>query len=116
MERRSEPRILAQQPATLKIRGRECTGGIEVTLEDFSARGVRLRTPFPVAENVLIQVETDGLLILGDVCRCVRDAECGEFYYVAVKVAHRLSLLTQLRSLQQSLQDRPLQEPARTRA
>ena len=89
---------------------------IEAALEDFSARGVRLRTPFPVAENVLVQVETDGLLILGDVCRCMRDTESGEFYYVAIKVAHRLSSRKQLRSLQQSLQDRPLQELARTRA
>ena len=104
VERRTESRTKAQQPATLRILGREGAGGMPATLEDFSDHGIRLRTPAPVPGNAAVQVETESLLILGDVCRCTRVEEGGEFYHVAVKVAHRLSAL------------KPHREPALTRA
>lgn len=121
MERRCEPRTPAWEPATLKVLGRETAGVIQAMLEECSPRGIRLRTPVPVPGNVPVEVETDGVLILGDVCRCTPNVEAGGGYSVAVRVAHRLSLLKQLHSLQQNLlqqnlKDRLPQEPARTRA
>jgi len=118
MERRKEPRTPAQQRAKLTILGREGAPPASVVLEDFAAHGVRLRAAAQVAVNTAVQIETDDLVILGDVCRCSPAENGGSppAYYVAVKVAHRLATRTDLYWLNRALSaDRQL-EPSSTRS
>ncbi len=101
MERRTERRTATNQPALLKVLGKS-PQMMKATLEDFSSRGVRLVTSASVPVNEPVEIVSDNVLILGDVCRCSHVPEDSS-YHVAVKVAHRLSLLTELNALNRSL-------------
>ncbi len=101
MERRIESRTATSHPAVLTILGKPARE-MKATLEDFSSRGVRLVTPTSIPVNTPVEIVTENVLILGDVCRCSHSSADAS-YHVAVKVAHRLSLLTQLSALNRSL-------------
>jgi hypothetical protein len=67
-----------------------------------SSRGLSLHLPCPIAVGSPVQVESDELLLLGEVCNCSVD---GKQYRVGLVLRHSLSVLPQLRAWNRWLKD-----------
>lgn len=67
---------------------------------DMSGSGVRLKLPHPIPCGAAIKIETDDLLMLGEVIRCEPD---GQTCTAGVLISQVLTQLSQLERMNRSL-------------
>ena len=61
---------------------------IDAEVVDVSGSGIRLRTRVPVPCGAPVEIDDRGLLLLGEICRCVQD--CDGAYTVGLRVLETL--------------------------
>lgn len=90
MERRKEPRFQFSKKITLKVldrmSGPSLGKRIQGLIVDASGSGMRLHLPLAVPSGAAVEVHEGGMLILGEVSRCVPD-EGG--FAVGIRVTRR---------------------------
>ncbi len=91
--RRREPRFQPNIPVSLKVLGWPPGPIMDGHVRDVSGSGMRVRVPLPVACGASVQIESNGTLSLGEICRCnpVEDA-----YELGIQLSHTLASLKQL--------------------
>jgi hypothetical protein len=96
-ERRKEPRIAAAKAVVLRVpEGHP----LEVWLLEISSKGARVRGPQPVEAGTPIRIESQDVLLFGNVVRShmVRGA-----YEIGIEFSLPLDMLTELRKLNAAL-------------
>jgi hypothetical protein len=99
MERRQSPRAPACLPATLTLLA-EPSVQVQVTVEDLSGAGARIRVPDRLAAGTLVQLVMEDSLYLGEVMYCV--AKEGELR-AGLALRHSLTHTKDLASLMRRL-------------
>jgi PilZ domain len=84
MERRKEPRLKANQPVIVSSCGLMPMPQISGRTLDMSGSGLQLRLPNPIPCGSPVKVESDHMVLMGEVTRCQYDAEGG--YIVSLMV------------------------------
>jgi hypothetical protein len=69
-QERKEPRFPLNLPAEIAVLGEEGIVAVQGFIKDISPSGLGLRMPLPVEVSCTLCVETETLLIVGDVRRC----------------------------------------------
>jgi len=85
MERRKEPRLKANQPVMVTALGMMGMPPMSGRVLDMSGSGLRVRLPNPVPCGSPIKVESQYLVMLGEVARC--EDGCGD-YIVGLVLFH----------------------------
>jgi hypothetical protein len=76
MERRIEPRLKANQPVIVSSFGlMQMPPSVGCTL-DMSGSGLRLRLPNPIPCGSPVKVESEHMVMLGEVSRCQFEGGC----------------------------------------
>ncbi len=70
------------------------------TILDFSGSGMRLHAPLPAPCGETIEVDSNGSITIGRICRCV-PAENG--YEIGVQISHTVGTARDLEKLNRSL-------------
>jgi PilZ domain-containing protein len=83
VEHRREPRFKPHQPARVKVLGLSPTWEIQATTLDISGSGMGLRSDLPLPCGAPVEIETNGTVSHGTVCRCEPDDGC---YEVGIQV------------------------------
>ena len=84
---------------------------MEGCVTDVSGSGLRLRLPLPVPCGASVKVDSQDMLMLGEITRC--EPERGA-YVVGVHLSHSLAALKELEQLNRALfreDSRPVAEP-----
>ncbi len=89
MERRKEPRLKANQPVMVTPLGMIGMPPMSGRVLDMSGSGLRLRLPNPVPCGSPIKVESQHMVMLGEVSRCQDDD--GD-YIVGLMLLHTASV------------------------
>jgi hypothetical protein len=84
MERRKEPRLKANQPVIISSVGLMPMPPISGRTLDMSGSGLQLRLPNPIPCGSPVKVESEYMVLLGEVTRCQYDTEGG--YIVSLMV------------------------------
>lgn len=92
-ERRRELRLPADCPAVITVLGIDPPWTIRGTVADLSGRGLGLKASSPIALHSPVKVESDDLLLLGEVCRC---QAVGDDFSLGLQVQEWLALPTVL--------------------
>ena len=85
MERRKEPRLKANQSVMVTPIGMIGMPSMSGRVLDMSGSGLRLVLPNPVPCGSPIKVETEHIVMVGEVCRCELD---NRVYVVGLMVLH----------------------------
>ena len=88
-ERRRENRLPANCPVTVTVLGIHAPQKIPGVVVDLSGRGLGLKVPEQIAVQSPVKIESDDLLLLGEVCRC---EAVGDEFSVGLQVQEWLSL------------------------
>ena len=79
MERRGESRLRVSKAVKLKVLDRMAGPSlgqpIDAEVVDVSGSGMRLRLRVPVHCGALVEIDDHALLLLGEICRCVQEAD-----------------------------------------
>ena len=97
MERRLEHRFQPNQGVTLKVLSMRPGPVIQASALDVSGSGMRLRSSLPVPCGVQVEIETDELTSLGEICRCEPDQQ--SHYTVGVQLFETVASLAKQNSL-----------------
>lgn len=73
MERRKEPRLKANQPVMVTAIGMLGMSPMSGRVLDTSGSGLRVLLPNPVPCGSSVKVETQHMVMIGEVCRCEQD-------------------------------------------
>jgi hypothetical protein len=85
MEHRKEPRLKANQSVMVTPIGMIAMPPLSGRVLDMSGSGLRLVLPNPVPCGSSIKVETEHMVMVGEVCRCEMD---NRVYVVGLMVLH----------------------------
>jgi hypothetical protein len=99
-EQRREQRLAADTAVTvtvLRVLGEPKASG---TVIDMSGTGLRLNLPLPIPCGAQVKVETDGMLLLGEVMRC---EPLGLAYSVGLSLSHSMPATKELKRLNREL-------------
>jgi hypothetical protein len=99
VERRSEPRAAANEPARVTILD-EKQEHFPARVIDLSGKGLRLGAPRGIASGTLIRVDLQDSILLGEVSH---GTEQGSEVQIGVQIEHVLTNLQQLERLRESL-------------
>jgi PilZ domain len=88
-ERRRELRLSMNCPVTITVLGIQPPWTIPGTVVNLSGRGLGLNASSPIALQSPVKVESDDLLLLGEVCRC---QAVGEEFSLGLQVQEWLAL------------------------
>ncbi len=110
MERRSEPRVEADQPVQVTVLGSE-EGAFSGRIGNLSGRGMRLLLDRSVPLDAAVRVEWNDTLALGEVCYAKRH---GDVWAVGLMLEHSLPQLAELDRLIHSIlgEESPSEQPA----
>jgi len=79
MERRVESRLRVSKAVTLKVldrmAGPSLGRAIDAEVIEVSGSGMRLRIKVPVPCGVPVEIDDRTLMLLGEICRCVHEAD-----------------------------------------
>jgi hypothetical protein len=89
MERRKESRLKANQAVIVFSFGSMQMPPVAGRTLDVSGSGLRLRLPNPIPCGSPVKVESDEIVMLGEVCQCVSDSEG---YIVSLMVSNTACL------------------------
>jgi len=70
MEPRREHRFKPNQKATVKVLGMRPGPIVQVSVVDISGSGMRLRSELPMPCGASVEIEVNGAVSRGRVCRC----------------------------------------------
>ena len=70
IEQRREQRLAADTPVIVTVRGILGDPVISGRVVDMSGSGIQMSLPSPIPCGVRVEVESSGLLMLGEVSRC----------------------------------------------
>lgn len=70
------------------------------TVVDMSGSGLRLKLPLPIPCGAPVKLETDDMLMLGEVVRCEQQ---GQSYSIGLSLSHSLAALSELERLNRAL-------------
>lgn len=93
VERRREPRFIADMPVTVTVLGTAVPQVIPARVQDMSGHGLCLGISSSVPNGAAVKVEGDGMLLLGEVCRC---EPVGSEYRLGLQISEWLDLPTAL--------------------
>lgn len=99
-ERRREQRLLANTAVTITILGILGEPKAVGTVLDMSGSGLRLKLPLPIPCGAPVKLETDDMLMLGEVVRC---EPLDQSYAVGLSLSHSLAALSELERLNRAL-------------
>ncbi len=106
MERRSEPRYPADEPAKVTILGSEpCV--ISGRVVNLSGKGMRLMLEREAPVGAPVRVDVDGTILLGEVCYCARQ---GNSFCAGLELEHALTMSEELASLMRGLMEETRQD------
>jgi hypothetical protein len=97
---RRERRLPANTPVTITVLGILGEPKAVGTVLDMSGSGLRLRLPMPIPCGAPVKLETDDMLMLGEVVRCEPQ---GQSYSVGLSLSHSLAALSDLERLNRAL-------------
>jgi hypothetical protein len=82
MDRRKEPRLKANQPVIVSSCGLMPLPPISGRTLDMSGSGLQLRLPNPIPCGSPVRVESDHMVLMGEVTRCQYDTQEGTGGYI----------------------------------
>jgi hypothetical protein len=89
-------------PITVTVLGSGAVIAMSGTVLEMSGRGLRIAVTLPIPFGAAVRVETEDLLMLGEVCHCSAGPSGCE---VGLIVSEMLSSLAELRRLNEALLD-----------
>jgi hypothetical protein len=99
-ESRREQRLPADTPVTITVLGILGEPKAVGTVLDMSGSGLRVKLPLPIPCGAPVKLETNDMLMLGEVVRC---EALGQFYSVGLALSHSLAALSELERLNRAL-------------
>jgi hypothetical protein len=99
-ETRREQRLPANTPVTITVLGILGEPNAVGTVLDMSGSGLRLKLPIPIPCGAPVKLESDDMLMLGEVVRCEPQ---GQSYSVGLSLSHSLAALSELERLNRAL-------------
>lgn len=76
---RREPRFPVYQPASISLLGDRGTFGLKGSVPDISKSGLGLKVSQPADVGCMICVETESMIVAGEVRHCRKSSEDGQF-------------------------------------
>jgi hypothetical protein len=99
IERRSEVRVVADQPVRVTTLG-EDRHEMQGKAVDLSCHGMRIEVPNRVAPGDPVKIELDDAIVFGEICYCCPN---GRRFMVGVQLDQALQGLAELARLKQAL-------------
>ena len=99
-ENRREQRLPVNAPVTITVLGILGEPKAVGTVLDISGSGLRLKLPMPIPCGAPVKLETEDMLMLGEVVRC---EPLGQSYSIGLSLSHSLAALSELERLNRAL-------------